>query len=175
MNNDEALPESRRGHLAVWVACGLLAACGGDAPDPGNGKAPAATFPTAATLGEQSVLDTNAWLATEPYASADGAAGERAAALCRACHTLGKGGQAMLGPNLHGIFGREAGTVADFAYSEVLKDAGFVWTPRALDAWLAQPSRFLPGNRMAFAGVSDPGTRADLIAYLLEATSEGGN
>ena len=45
-----------------------------------------------------------------------------------------------------------------------------VWTPRALDAWLARPARFLPGNRMTFPGIADAGDRADLIAWLLEAT-----
>ena len=47
-----------------------------------------------------------------------------------------------------------------------------VWTPSALDAWLAQPARFLPGNRMSFPGVSRASDRADVIAYLLEATSQ---
>lgn len=74
----------------------------------------------------------------------------------------------MLGPNLHGFFGRRAGSAPDFDYSPVLREASFVWTPRALDAWLAQPARFLPGNRMSFTGVHDAGDRASLIAYLLE-------
>lgn len=74
----------------------------------------------------------------------------------------------MIGPNLHGFFGMVAGTRPGFDYSEVLRQADFVWTPRALDAWLSQPSRFLPGNRMSFVGVSNAGDRADLIAWLLE-------
>ena len=59
-----------------------------------------------------------------------------------------------------------------FQFSEVLKDAGFVWTPRALDAWLQAPARFLPGNRMSFAGIPDESTRNALIAYLLRATTD---
>lgn len=174
MIDDRAVGKHSWRRVAGWLACATLVACGGGAPDE-DGADPAPAFPTASGLGEQTVLTTDAYLAAEPYASADPVAGERAAAFCRACHTLGEGEQAMLGPNLYGIFGREAGTVPGYNYSEVLKDAGFVWTPRALDAWLAQPARFLPGNRMAFAGVSDAGARADLIAYLLTATGEGGN
>lgn len=74
----------------------------------------------------------------------------------------------MVGPNLHAFFGTVAGTRPGFDYSEALGQADFVWTPRALDAWLAQPNRFLPGNRMSFIGVSDADDRADLIAWLLE-------
>ena len=77
----------------------------------------------------------------------------------------------MIGPSLHGMFGMAAGSSDTFDYSEALRDAGFIWTPRALDAWLKQPGRFLPGNRMVFAGVLDEGDRNDLIAYLLQATS----
>ena len=78
----------------------------------------------------------------------------------------------MIGPNLFGFFGKQAGTVEGFDYSNAIVAVDFVWTPRALDAWLVQPSRFLPGNRMAFAGVGDAGNRADLIAYLLRATDD---
>jgi cytochrome c len=53
----------------------------------------------------------------------------------------------------------------------VLANAEFTWTPRALDAWLAQPARFLPGNLMSFPGVRDPAARDDLIAYLLKVTA----
>lgn len=76
----------------------------------------------------------------------------------------------MIGPNLSGLFGSASGTKDGFDYSDVMRDAEFVWTPRALDAWLVAPAQFLPGNRMSFMGVADPGNRADLIAYLLVAT-----
>lgn len=101
--------------------------------------------------------------------------GERQAELCRACHSFENGGINMIGPNLFGFFGRTVGTVANFEYSKAVLDADFVWTPRALDAWLAAPGQFLPGNRMTFAGVRDDGDRSDLIAYLLRVTEDDGS
>jgi cytochrome c len=80
----------------------------------------------------------------------------------------------MIGPNLYGFFGRPAGSAERYTYSAALQEAEFSWTPRALDAWLARPARFLPGNRMSFPGVSSASDRADMIAYLLEATSPRG-
>ena len=56
-----------------------------------------------------------------------------------------------------------------------MRDADFIWTPEALNAWLAQPGRFLPGNRMTFAGVLRQSDRDDLIAYLLDVTSDQSN
>ena len=70
------------------------------------------------------------------------------------------------------MFGRPAGTSPGFDYSPALASAGFVWTPAALDAWLAAPSQFLPGNRMAFAGIQRESDRNALIAYLLRASDE---
>jgi len=82
----------------------------------------------------------------------------------------------MIGPALYGFFGETAGTRPGFAYSAALAEADFVWTPAALNAWLAQPGRFLPGNSMVFAGILRPGDRDDLIAYLLtEAMPGDGN
>ena len=77
----------------------------------------------------------------------------------------------MVGPALHGFFGTRVGSRDGFQYSAVMRNADFVWTPRAMDAWLAQPGRFLPGNRMTFAGVLKQQDRDDLIAYLLEVTT----
>jgi cytochrome c len=161
--------------LVIVTSVLLLAACGGDSPSsPAGGDGSIAPL-TAATLGEQSVMPAADYLAQAPYAGADRDNGQRLAQMCKACHTFGKGGVNMVGPNLFGFFGRPAGSVAGYAYSAALQEADFVWTPRALDAWLSQPARFLPGNRMSFPGVSRAEERTELIAYLLEATSRDGS
>jgi cytochrome c len=117
------------------------------------------------------VLPAADYLAAEPYASASRSRGERQAQFCRACHSLEKGGRHMIGPALYGFFGKEVGSQSGFEYSAVMRNANFVWTPAAMHAWLAQPGRFLPGNRMTFAGVPDERDRNDLIAYLLDVTT----
>ncbi len=81
----------------------------------------------------------------------------------------------MIGPALYGFFGTEVGSRSGFEYSAVMRNADFVWTPEALNAWLAQPGRFLPGNRMTFAGVLRQEDRDNLIAYLLEVTTASEN
>ncbi|MDJ0711404.1 MAG: c-type cytochrome [Woeseiaceae bacterium] len=156
--------------LAAIAAAIMIAGCGQETEDNGTESG---TDPilTAATLGEQTVLPVEEYLAAAPYADADRTQGERQAQICRACHSLDKGGPTMVGPALHGFFGARAGAGEGFPYSEALREADFVWTPRALDAWLAQPGRFLPGNRMTFAGVMQQEDRDALIAYLLEVTT----
>jgi len=155
--------------LAIAVMGLVIAGCG-DRKE-GAGDAPAVPLPTAATLGDQVVLTAQEYLAAEPYASADRSRGERQAQFCRACHSLEQGGPNMIGPALYGFFGREVGTHSGFEYSAVMRNADFVWTPAAVQAWLAQPGRFLPGNRMTFAGVPDEQDRNDLVAYLLDVTT----
>jgi len=143
-----------------------LAACGPEPGDAGEG-----TALTAATLGSETVLTAAEYLAEAPYAEADEEYGDRISMQCRACHTFERGGPNMIGPNLHGVFGRPAGSAPGFPYSKAFAEASFVWTPRALDAWLAEPARFLPGNAMAYPGLASPGDRAALIASLLRQTS----
>lgn len=78
----------------------------------------------------------------------------------------------MTGPSLAGIWGRKAGTVEGFTrYSDALKESGIVWDEHTLDAWLEDPSSFLPGNRMTFRGVPDEAQRQDLIEYLRSVSS----
>lgn len=154
-----------RSGLACWVTLGLVA-CGPESRDTEE-----VTVLTAATLGPETVLTAVEYLAQAPYSEADEEYGDRISMQCRACHTFERGGPNMIGPNLYGVFGRSAGTAPGFPYSRSLADADFVWTPRALDAWLAEPAGFLPGNAMAYPGLASPGDRAALIASLLRQTS----
>jgi len=96
----------------------------------------------------------------------DSVEGARAFGLCAACHAV-EPGRHLTGPSLAGIWGRKAATAQGFGrYSAALRDAGIVWNASTLDAWLANPQKTAPGNYMQFRGISDPGIRADLIAYL---------
>lgn len=151
--------------LPALIMAAAVAACGG------GGGEPAEPGLTAAGLGEQTIKTPVEWLASEPYNAADLEAGRAQARVCLACHSLNDGGPNMIGPNLYGFFGRGVGGLDNYSYSEAIKTADFVWTPRALDAWLRQPASFLPGNRMTYAGVPDETDRRDLIAFLLAATS----
>ena len=96
----------------------------------------------------------------------DAAKGKTVFQRCAICHRVDKGGGNGLGPNLFGVVGRKAGTVAGFSYSAAMKNSGIVWSADKLTAYVAHPAQVVPGNQMAFAGIIDPGQRADVVAYL---------
>jgi cytochrome c len=100
--------------------------------------------------------------------SQDRARGEKLFEDCRACHAIERGTQGV-GPDLHGVFGRKAGALDDFRYSPALKRSGITWTPQALDAYVADPQKAVPQNRMPYAGMPEARDRADLIVYMREA------
>ncbi len=96
--------------------------------------------------------------------------GARAFQPCAVCHTLDEGGAIVAGPNLHGLFGRRAGTAPGFAFSPALKSSGIVWDAKSLDSYLAAPTKAVPGTRMVLR-VADPAKRAALIAFLESETA----
>jgi cytochrome c len=147
-----------------------LASCGQNTTP---SQTPTSAAPQAAP-GARSADEIQAALAAlpAPYSDANYDDGRRAFAQCRSCHTINAGGANRVGPNLHGVFGREVGTAASFNYSQAVQDADFVWDADRLDNWLANPQSFLPGNRMAFAGVRSDEQRRDLIAYLMIESAE---
>lgn len=89
---------------------------------------------------------------------------------CAVCHSF-KPGEDRFGPSLAGVFGRRAGAVEGFPYSPALKAAGLVWDEATLARWIEAPARLVPGSTMNFPGVPDARARADLIAYLREASA----
>src|SRR5215472_15229071 len=92
--------------------------------------------------------------------------GRRAFTVCQTCHTVAKGGPNGLGPNLFGVVGRKAASLPGFYYSVALKSSNITWTNDKLKAWIMGPYKLVPGNRMAFAGISDPNKADDVVAYL---------
>lgn len=81
---------------------------------------------------------------------------------CTGCHSLDNNKE---GPRLHDVYGRKAGSVSDFTYSDELKAAHILWDERSLDQWLTNPDAVVPNNDMAFR-VSNPQERADIIQFL---------
>lgn len=106
----------------------------------------------------------------ELFAAADPAAGSSLWSQCRACHAI-EDGRNGVGPHLYGIVGREVAAVDGFNYSGALEQAGDVWEPEILSAFLEAPSSVAPGTSMNYRGMASAEDRANLIAYM-EAESQ---
>jgi cytochrome c len=102
-------------------------------------------------------------------AQGDAANGEKVFNKCKACHAVDEP-ENKIGPHLVGIFGRPAGSVEDFRYSNAMKESGVTWNEETIAAFLADPRGYIKGNRMALAGLKEEEI-ADLIAYLKEASA----
>jgi cytochrome c len=97
--------------------------------------------------------------------------GEAIYARCAACHAIDAN---RTGPQHCGLFGRKAGTAPGFdGYSKAMRDSGIVWDAKTLDVFLKDPLGTVPGTAMGYAGVKDDAERADLIAWLRQATQPG--
>ena len=152
--------------LSVLGSCALLVGCGQGGGE--KSATSASATPAPAAEHEPTAAEKAAVLASlpAPYNTADIDNGKAKFAMCRSCHTIVEGGANLTGPNLHGVFGRKAGALENYKYSDAVKNAGFVWDAEHLDKWLAEPRTFLPGTKMTFAGLKAEKDRIDLIAFL---------
>lgn len=162
--------------LTIFLAVGcasFVTACGAD-DEAAQPSSPLTSSPSSVGANDQdqpdttpSVRDRDFSALPAPYSEADYALGRRTFKLCGSCHTLKQGAPDLVGPNLHGIIGRKAGSLPGFRYSDALANASFAWTPEKLEEWLSNPRSFLPGNNMTFSGVHRPADRHAVIAYIM--------
>src|SRR6266478_4853195 len=118
-------------------------------------------------------LATIALLSPASAQLGDAARGQQNFRACAPCHSL-EPDRNMTGPSLANLWGRKAGGLSSFErYSDALKSSGIIWDDRALDGWLTDPQRMVPDNNMPFEGIKDGRVRADLLAFLEEATKPG--
>jgi len=96
----------------------------------------------------------------------DAAAGEKAFAVCKACHQVGDNAKNAVGPVLNGLIGRKSGSVEGYNYSDANKKSGITWDEPTFTEYIKDPKAKIPGTKMAFAGIKDEQKIKDLIAYL---------
>lgn len=163
--------------FGVLAAASLLTACSQQktetaaAPPPAEAPAPApapapeptpAAEPAAPPAGAVKLEITDA---SGAQLSGDPAAGQKIFKQCQTCHS-GEAGKNMIGPSLHSLIGRKAGTVPGFKYSNANKNSGITWTEQELYTYLEAPRKRIPGTLMSFPGLPKSQDRADVIAYL---------
>ncbi|MDX2238970.1 MAG: cytochrome c family protein [Hyphomonadaceae bacterium] len=176
--------------ILAAASIGALLALGACSPSGEQSAAPAesktAEAPAEAPAAPEAAPDAATTPATAPEAAAalvqlaitdasgatlsgDPTRGQRVFLQCQTCHTI-QAGVNRVGPSLHGIIGRQAGTVAGFRYSEANRSSGITWTEQELYTYLENPRAKIPGTIMAFNGLRDSQQRADVIAYLKQNT-----
>jgi cytochrome c len=171
---------TRIGRMTLGVACAALAVGGCAKKADSDSTTTTSSTTTAATPAAAPAADTPAPKAAAVAAdntdtiagvklasyTGDAKKGETDFITCKACHAI-EAGLNKIGPSLHGVVGRKAGTVPGFTYSTANKDSGITWTEDKLFQYLENPQRVVPGTKMTFAGwPNDPQKRADVIAYL---------
>lgn len=103
----------------------------------------------------------------------DAGLGEKVFIKCKVCHQVGDGAKTLVGPELNGVVGRNSASIDGFNYSDGMKKASLTWTADNLSEYLKNPKQKVPGNRMAFVGLSKPEDIANVISYLKQFDASG--
>ena len=120
-----------------------------------------ATEGLAVQASTESSVDISALLAM-----GDVAHGEKVYKKCKACHSIKQGGGNKIGPALWNVIFRPVGSITDYKYSKALSSYGKEWTWEEMNGFLTKPSKWIPQNKMGFAGLKSEKDRASLILYL---------
>lgn len=114
-----------------------------------------------------------ALLTASPVLAQDAAAGAKVFNQCRACHQVGETAKNLIGPKLNGLFGRTAGSVEGFKYSDANIKSGIVWSEEIFAEYIRDPKAKIPGTKMVYAGLKNDQQIADLTAFLKQYNAEG--
>jgi cytochrome c len=144
--------------IAAWRLC----------PEAASRNIEGVTVLRSALLGACLVLS-----ASVPAMAQDAAAGEKAFVVCRACHQIGPTAKNGVGPELNGVVGRKAGTVAGFNYSPANKGSDLTWDEPTLTKYLQDPQGVVKGTKMIFPGIKDEQKVKDVIAFLKQYGPDG--
>ena len=124
-------------------------------------------------IGRLAAATLLALVASAPAFAQDAAAGAKVFNQCRACHQVGESAKNLIGPKLNGLFGRKAGSVEGFNYSQANKDSGITWDEATFTTYIKDPKARIPGTKMVFAGIKNDQQIADLIAFLKQYDADG--
>lgn len=103
----------------------------------------------------------------------DASAGEKVFVQCRACHQVGETAKNSVGPLLNGLFGRTAGTIDGYNYSDANKKSGIVWDEKVFAEYIQNPKEKIPGTKMVYAGLKGEQRINDLVAFLKQYDKDG--
>jgi cytochrome c len=151
--------------LLISAAALALAGCSGGETESEDTAATETAAPAANETAAAEPAVAAATTIAYSTLSGDAAKGEKVFIQCKTCHVVDPG-QNRVGPSLAALIGRKAGTVEGFNYSPANKNSGKTWDEETLYTYLEAPQKFIPGTKMAFAGLKNPQDRADVIAYL---------
>ena len=126
-----------------------------------------------ALLGFLGLLATGAARAEDAPAGGDPALGEKVFTKCRACHQIGEGAHAAVGPELNGLIGRHAASIPGYNYSEAMKSSGLVWDEATFKDYIKDPKAKVPGTKMSFPGLSRQSDIDNVTAYLKSFGADG--
>jgi cytochrome c len=112
-------------------------------------------------------------IALEPTFAQDIAGGEKSWNKCRACHQIGLDAKNAVGPRLNGLFGRPAGSIEDYNYSDANKKSGIVWDEAVFAEYIKNPRAKIPNTKMVFPGIKNEQEINDLTAFLKQFDTEG--
>ena len=102
--------------------------------------------------------------AVAAFAQGDPKKGKKTFRKCKSCHAL-EVGRNKVGPTLYGVYGSVAGKVDGFKYSKAMASSGIIWDEAALNGFLENPKKYLPGTKMSFSGLKKKSQRENVIAY----------